>query len=284
MSKQGPRELVTDTLVEEYSRDGVVCLRGAVDAEWIAELRSGVDRNIVDPGERGRVWSKDDSGGVMTYDSQSWQRVSEYRRFIEDSPMAEIAGRVMGSSSATFFFDAVFFRTFGSQFRTPFHQDEPYWSVDGFDTVSAWTPLVPVAKDSSLECVAGSHRWNEKYLQTNFGELTGDERDDVVYVDAAERVPFPNIEGERDRYDVRSWDMEPGDMILFNGRTIHGGSGNLAEGNELKVFNTKWLGDDARVIFRPEGMDPDHSAVMTGAGLAPGDRPGGSMYPTLWSS
>ena len=276
--------LVTDAVVDDYRRDGVVCLRGAIDFEWIDSLRAGVDRNIVAPGDRGRIWNDDGDGQAMQYDSQSWLRVPEYRAFILESPIAEIAARVMGSSAVNFFFDAVFYRTAGNQFRTPFHQDEPFWSVEGFDTCSAWMPLVPVEKQSALECVAGSHRWTERYLQTNFGELTGDPRDQVVYdEDGADgRVPFPDIEGDRDRYDVRSWDMDPGDVVLFNGRTIHGGSGNLPAGRDLKVFNTKWLGDDVRVIFRDEGMDPDHSEVMVAAGLGPGDRVGEPLYPEVW--
>lgn len=250
--------------------------------EWIELLRVGVARNLAAPGDRARVWNDDGDGRAMSYDSQSWLRVPEYREFIEDSPMAEIAARIMGSNAVNFFFDAVFHRTAGNRFRTPFHQDEPFWSVEGFDTCSAWMPLVPVAKESALECVAGSHRWIERYLQTNFGELTGDPRDQIVYDDADDRVPFPDIEGDRERYDIRSWEMEPGDVVVFNGRTIHGGSGNLAEGADLRVFNTKWLGDDVRVIFRDEGMDPDHSAVMTAAGLGPGDRVGPPLYPEIW--
>mgnify|MGYP005715063503 CR=1 FL=1 len=42
-------------------------------------------------------------------------------------------------------------------------------------------PLVPVAKRSALEFVKGSHAWDVRYAQTNFGALTGDERDQVVY-------------------------------------------------------------------------------------------------------
>ncbi|MCP4794135.1 MAG: hypothetical protein GY882_12520, partial [Actinomycetia bacterium] len=78
------------------------------------------------------------------------------------------------------------------------------------------------------------------------------------------------------------WAMEPGDVVVFNARIVHGGSGNLAPDRELKVFNTQWLGDDVRVLFRPEGMDPDNSAVMTEVGLSSGDRIGTDLYPELW--
>ena len=273
---------VTDEQVRTFAEDGVVCLRGAIGPDWIEVLRRGLDRALAGPSERRRIWNADERGGTTTYDSQCWLHVPEYRDFVEGSPMAEIAGGLLQATAVNFFFDAVFVRTAGVRFRTPFHQDEPYWSVDGFDTCSAWTPLVPVARESTLEFVRGSHRWDRRYRQQDFGALTGDGRDRVGYGDDDERVPFPDVDGQRDDFDVVGWAMEPGDVAVFNARTIHGGSGNLAPDRDLRVFNTQWLGDDVRVAFRPEGMDPDHTGVMTAAGLAPGDRVGGEMYPEIW--
>ena len=274
-------DTITDEVIEQYSTDGVVCLRGVISEDWIELLRDGVEHNLTHPSSRGRVWYSDDDGQRSLYDSQVWQDIEQYERFVLESPMAEIAGRLMRASAVNFFFDAIFCRTAGTQFRTPFHQDEPYWSVDGFDTCSAWMPLVEVEKRSALEFVRGSHRWNRRFRQTNFGALTGDERDQVVHDDAPGE-PFPDIEGNRTDFDLVSWDMSPGDVAVFNARMIHGGSGNLRADRDLRVFNTQWLGDDVRVLFRPEGMDPDHSAVMTELGLAPGDRISGSLYPQVW--
>jgi len=257
-------------------------LKGAISDEWIDTLRRGIDFNIANPSDRGRLWNRDEQGRSTFYDSQAWTQVPEYKDFILNSPMAEVAGRTMAVSRVNFYFDAVFVRTPGVKFRTPFHQDEPYWSVMGFDTSSVWMPLVPVAKKSALEFVKGSHRWPERFEQTNFGALTQDDRDQVTYESDPNVLPFPDIEGNRDAYDVLSWDMEPGDVAVFNARTIHGGSGNLDDDRDLKVFNTQWLGDDVRVTFRPEGMDPDHSAVMTEMGLVPGDKIGTSLYPRVW--
>ena len=285
MSSTDPGAVITDDLVEAFDRDGVVCLRGVIDPAWIGSLRAGVEKNIAAPSPRGRIWHRDDQGRTTMYDSQAWQDIPEYRAFVEHSPMGELAGRLMGSAAVNFFFDAIFTRTAGTQFRTPFHQDEPYWSVEGHQTCSCWMPLVPVERRSTLEFVRGSHRWGIRYAQTNFGALTGDERDQVVYRDVgrdAGLVPFPDIEGARDRYEILGWAMEPGDVAVFNARTIHGGSGNLASDRDLKVFNTQWLGDDVRVVFRPEGMDPDHREVMTAHGLGPGDRVGGPLYPEIW--
>ena len=270
---------ITTGNVRDFSEHGVVLLRGMIDADWIGRLRVGIEKNIAAPSARGRIWDRDAAGRVCFYDSQAWRDIAEYRAFIEHSPIAEIAARVLDTTTVNFFFDAVFVRTPGTQFRTPFHQDEPYWSVKGFDTCSIWMPLVAVEKQSALEFVRGSHRWKNRFRQTDFGALTGDARDRRR--DSGDRADeaFPDIEGARENYDLVSWDMRPGDCAAFNARIIHGGSGNLAAGRELKVFNTQWLGDDVRVCFREEGMDPDHSQIMTDAGLKPGDRIGTALYP-----
>jgi len=39
-----------------------------------------------------------------------------------------------------------------------------------------------------------------------------------------------------------------------------------------------------RIVFRDQGMDPDHSEIMTTYGLAPGDRPGTELYPQVWEN
>lgn len=274
--------MITQKDTETFARDGVVFLPQAFDQSWTDLLHEGIEDNISNPSERGRIWDRDAQGRSCFYDSQVWREIRSYKDFALNSPCGEIAGRLMGSSKVSFFFDAVFVRTPGAQFRTPWHQDEPYWSVEGFDTCSIWMPLVAVEKKSALEFVRGSHRWTQKFQQENFGKLTGDDRDQVVF-DNANSVPFPDVENNREDYDIVSWDMQPGDCVAFNARIIHGGSGNLAEGRDLKVFNTQWLGDDVRVKFREEGMDPDHTDVMTSIGLKPGDKPESELYPQVWA-
>ena len=274
--------VVTDEQVRTFATDGVVCLRDAFGPEWIEPLRRGIQKNIAEPSDRARFWDSDAEGRTCFFDNQSWLHIDEYRDFAVDSPAAEVAGRLLGATAVNFFYDAVFVRSPGNRFRTPFHQDEPYWSVEGFDTCSIWMPLVPVARESSLELVRGSHLWSERFRQENFAALTGDDRDAVAYAEGDRAGPLPDIEVDRDAYEILSWAMDPGDVVVFNARMVHGGSGNLAPDRDLQVFNTQWLGDDVRVAFRPEGMDPDHSGVMRAAGLDQGDRIGGDLYPELW--
>lgn len=278
------RQPIDQQDIDTYQTDGVVVLRGVFDADWITLLSDGLDSSRGDPTKRAAVWDRDEKNREMFYDSHAWMRVPAYQRFILESPCAEIAGQLMGSTAVNFFFDAVFCRSPGTQFRTPWHQDEPYWSVSGSQTCSIWMPLVPVAAKNALAVVPGSHQWAAVYRQADFGKLNPDDADipNTDFSMLEDAPPLPDIDAEPERYSPRSFDMEPGDALIFNARCIHGGSGLLPETRELKVFNTKWCGDDVRIAFKPWGMNPDHSSEMTSVGLKPGDRLGTDLYPEVW--
>lgn len=283
MNRELPRPITTDE-IDTYARDGVVCLRGMFDADWVAALSRGLARNMAEPGRRSRIYDRTADNRTFFYDSDSWQRIPEYERFVRESPCAEIAATLMASSKANLFFDAVFIRSSGQPFRTPWHQDEPYWSVEGFQTISIWMPMTPVEKTSALEFVPGSHLWRQRYRQRDFAELNPDGQEGVASarLDGEGWRPMPDFDADPAAWGVRSWDMEPGDCACFNARLFHGGSGRLAEGRELRVFNTKWLGDDVRCAFRPYGMDPDHSDKMRAGGLRHGDPISDAIYPCIW--
>jgi ectoine hydroxylase-related dioxygenase (phytanoyl-CoA dioxygenase family) len=284
MNYDVPRAITSDEIAT-YQRDGVVLLSEMFDRDWIELLNTGLVANCTNPTDRSRLWDRDTAGRSMFWDSQAWQGIEQYRQFIFDSPAARIAGKLMESTHINFYFDAVFVRSAGSQFATPWHQDEPYWSVEGFNTCTIWMPLVPVKRKNALAYVPGTHRLDSVFYQYNFGNLNPDGKTGVDQVDfsSVAEQSFPDIDADPESFGVVSWDMQPGDCVAFNSRIMHGGSGKLDEGCELRVFTTKWLGDDVRIKFRECGMDPDHSTIMTEHGLKPGDRPGTDLYPQIWS-
>lgn len=221
----------------------------------------------------------------MFWDSMAWHGVPEYRRFVEESPAAELAATLLGSDRINFFFDAVFVRSAGSQFETPWHQDEPYWSVEGRDTCTVWMPLNPVKAENALAFVPGSHEGSIVFDQYDFGSLNPDGKTDIDRSDfsAIAEADIPDISADPQAFGVVSWDMEPGDCVVFNSRILHGGSGKLGPEASLPVFTSKWLGDDVRIAVREEGMDPDFSAIMANYGLSAGDRPTTDLLPEIWS-
>ena len=266
--------------IANFNTNGVIFLSNYFTEDWLQLLKTGIEKNILNLGKEKRIWSKENTGQFTFYDSDNWRRIKEYKNFVEESPMKNIAGKLLNTTKVNFFFDAISVRSPGVQFSTPWHQDEPYWSVEGFDTVSIWMPLVDVRKESALSFVPGSHRWGKNFKQQDFGALNPENQKDVNNVSFDDQWELtPDIDADRKKYKVVSWEMKAGDCVAFNARTLHGGGGNLLPNKDLKVFNTQWLGHDVKVCFKDSGMDPDHSEKMRAAGMKSGDELDGELYP-----
>lgn len=92
---------ITRNEYNDYHKNGVVFLPDMFSTDWIELLQSGLASNCEDPADRSRVWDRDAQGGTLFYDSQAWQRIDEYRKFVFESHAAALAGAVMGSTTLT---------------------------------------------------------------------------------------------------------------------------------------------------------------------------------------
>ena len=212
-------ELVSEEIVTTFEHDGVVCLRAVFDEDWLETVGAGMERNFEDPGKYAHYYARDDTGRTYLNDVASWQRIPEYRRYVFDSPAAEIAACLMRSSKVNIFYDSAFYRTAGTTAPTPWHQDVPDWCIRGTQVCSVWTPIDPVPRDSVLEFIRGSHRWDEVFYRPSFfsGAGTHTFESDSRERDKSEhdRVIAPDVETDRDDYEVLAWDMNPGDCVVF---------------------------------------------------------------------
>ena len=121
--------------INEYKNEGVIILRGLFD-DWIDKLQSGFEKVINNPSEHGRENVKEKNNGSFFEDYCNWQRIPEFKDFIENSPAAKIVAEATKSSSVQIFHDHIFSKDPGTTKETPWHQDLPYYCVDGNDTGS----------------------------------------------------------------------------------------------------------------------------------------------------
>jgi ectoine hydroxylase-related dioxygenase (phytanoyl-CoA dioxygenase family) len=178
------------------------------------------------------------------------QSVPEIRDFVLNGPAASIAARLLRSRRINFWADTLWVKDGGTAKRTRWHQDQPFFWVDGRQMCVIWWPLDPVARADSLELVRGSHRWGKWFAP----ELSRKGHD--LYRDgegAFERMP--DIGAHPDRYEIRSWALTPGDCIVFHGSTVHGAPGNSGA-QRRRAISTIWMGDDARYAERPSPGRP----------------------------
>ncbi len=235
--------VITDEEVATFERDGVVCLRGAIDPEWVEKLRTGVESDLREPGPHAEVYTKDNEPGRFFNDFDMWRHVPELKSFVYDGPCAEIAGKLVRSHRINFFYDQLFVKEPGTQTPTYWHQDQPFMAVNGAQFCSSWIPLDPISSELALEFVRGSHLWNRWFAPFD-RFIDGARHTSKVF----ERVP--EIDENRADYDIASWEMEPGDCLFFHGLTLHQGSGNLTEDKPRRVITFRWLGDDTTYILR----------------------------------
>ena len=229
-----------EATIAAYARDGAVLIKGLF-GDQIELIRDGIARNMAAPGPYAAENLKPGETGRFFDDYCNWTRIPEFAQVIEQSPVAQVAAELMGSDSVQMFHDHVLVKEPGTSKPTPWHQDGPYYFVDGRQNVSFWAPVDPVDK-ATLRCVAGSHLWPRPVLPTrwlNEGAFYAEQ-------DAYIPVPDPDAEGMQ----VLEWAMEPGDAVAFHFQCLHGARGNQAAARR-RAFSLRLLGDDARYVERP---------------------------------
>ena len=143
----------------------------------------------------------------------------------------------MDSPVVRLYHDHVLVKEGGTEQRTPWHQDQPYYNVDG-QGISAWIPVDHVPEAGCLELVAGTHRgpW---LMPRTF--LTGQAKWFPEGTLASCRTSRPTADALRSR----RYEMEPGDAIFFDFLTVHGAPGFPFDGRR-RVLSLRYLSDSAR--------------------------------------
>lgn len=257
-------------ILQTYETEGVVCLRQAFDENWIDHLKSWVEIAIQSPGPHAEEYESPDGGGRFFGDLDIARRHEGFREFVQNSPAAEIAGRVMQSRKVNFFYDQLLVKEPGTSAATPWHQDQPYWAVSGRQVCSVWFPLDPVVEDVCVEYVAGSHNW-QAFNPQHFS--------DGSQYEGTGLPPLPDISAKRERYDIRRWALEPGDCLVFQAMIVHGAPGNNST-HRRRALATRWTGDDARYC-----LHAGETAIPTrDPGLKDGDSMDCEDFPVVWQA
>ena len=240
----------------EYQRDGVVVLRDVLTPDEVNSLRVGIDEVVARPSPRAKVASAPDDPGFFIEDFSTWREHPTFESVIRTSRLAEVAADLMGSRTVTMYHDHILVKEPGTRQRTPWHQDQPYYDVEGKQNVSFWIPVDPVSREDCLEVIAGTHRgpW---LMPRSFLDQQ------AKWFPEGSLTEMPDYEVERDRHTIVTADLRPGDCIAFHMLAVHGAPG-VSGANRRRVFSLRLLGDD--MVFAPREWvtSPDMNAVFDG--------------------
>ena len=282
--------LVPPEVRTAYERDGVVKIEEALSETEISLLRQAVDRQIEAADQSPtaydfqhiaeQIWRKSDSidakaatrfdmvkfkrlidldadaralfdeavdgapKGRFLYEAAGWRRHPEIREVAMDSALPEIVASLMQSAYVNFWEDTTFVKTPGATQRTAFHQDYTYFQITGRKCCIAWIALDPAdGETGALEYVRGSHRWGREFAPNLLISQT------ITSGSAGDKLP--DIEANREVFDIIRIDAKPGDVILHDVLVIHGSGGNKSADRTRRGISFRYCGDDVRYADKP---------------------------------
>ncbi len=263
--------LITQELTDAFASDGVVCVRRALDPGEVANAARAIDAVLASPGPLAQVASGADDPGFFIEDFRRWREIGEIEKLARNSRLPQIAAELMSTSQVRFYHDHVLVKEGGTRQRTPWHQDQPYYNVDG-PGVSAWIPVDPVPEAGCLELVAGTHSgpW---LMPRTF--LAGEAR----WFPEGSLAELPDIEADRDAFDIRRFELQPGDAIFFDFLTVHGAPGFPYLGRR-RVLSLRYLSAGARHAPRGWRTSPPFDGLD--AELPAGAIMDHPLFPVVW--
>jgi ectoine hydroxylase-related dioxygenase (phytanoyl-CoA dioxygenase family) len=266
---QRVRRLADDAQVAAFRRDGACCIRGALSPDEVAALTRGIEANLAAPSPRALVASRPDDTGLFIEDFCCWADNPDYRATACDTLLPLLAARLMGSRSVRLYHDHMLTKQAHTQARTPWHQDQPYYNVDGGLNISFWIPVDPVPRAATLEFVAGSHRGPWLMPRTFMDHQ-------AKWFPEGSLADLPDIEADRGAFPIVGWALEPGDLVAFHMLSLHASAGSSTR---RRVFSLRYLGDDMRHAPRAWKTSPDFPGLAER--LPPGAPLDDPLFPLL---
>ena len=264
----------TVDVVEAFRRDGAICVRGALTPAEVALLATGIDANLAAPSPRAIVASRPEDPGRFIEDFCCWQDNPAYREIALHSALPALAAALMGSAQVRLYHDHMLTKEPGTLQRTPWHQDQPYYNVQGLQNVSFWIPVDPVRRHSTLEFVAGSHRGPWLMPRTFLTQQ-------AKWFPEGSLAELPDIDGQREAHRILGWALEPGDLVAVHMLTLHA-AGGVDGDRRQRVFSLRYLGEDMRHAPRAWKTSPDFPGLA--ARLPPGAPLDDPLFPLVWSA
>ncbi len=303
---------VSDAEREAYARDGFVRLKNIYPLSWVELLEAqledvfehqphrAMDQRSVTGGRtqgirvdmaalaNGMIAAVPDAsiaveGGrdapivgrsIVETDATSWH--SGIRRHHLEGPLPEIVADLTGTGKIVFYADQLFLKEPGSRIRTPFHQDEPYFLVQG-EVAVCWVPVDPVTRENGcMGYVRGSHRWGRLFKPSDFvtDDGTFPERDGIEH-SGLETLPPIDVEGP----DVVYLEADPGDVIVHHWSTVHGAAGNVSGSATRRAASVRYALGDSRYFRRASSPEPFRDTLDLRDG-DPLDR--APRFPVVW--
>lgn len=249
---------ITEEEIQTYESDGIVCLRGIFDSDWVRYVRDAIDNVPGGYADRSFLWPIDGA----------------FRDLAFASPVGEIGATLMGSDTCGLLIDILFVKDPHSEDLTRWHHDQPYYRTQGTQLCGMWIGFDSTTlENGGMKWIRGSHKWGKVFDPVPFdGTVTKD-----IYPG---REQAPDIDANPNEFDIVHFDTEPGDCIVDHSLILHSAGPNITD-RPRRAITYALYGDDARYDDIPPTRGMEDSRDF---GLKPGESfpPDHSLAPRIW--
>lgn len=250
---------LTPEQIAQYQRDGAILLKNILTDEEKTLLEQGFEESRHNPGKRCTSASSPTGEGETFMETFPSINSPSLKKLLAIGRIPEIAARMMEAPSAQLVLGQIFYKAKGTIIPTPWHQDTPYLRLRGDDMIRVWVTADFSPKEITLQIVRGSHRWGIVFdpgLQGDKNSHIKETKGRVIQIASGQGPKVPDIEKYRDSFDILTWDVEPGDALVFNGNMIHSAGGIQDYPTHRRAYTTMWGGPDLSYITPPDNALP----------------------------
>ena len=255
-------------------------LKGKFDIKWIEKLKVGINKAKINPSPRFTNHTKDEKLPSYLEDFWTWDLHEEFTETLFIIlPQLKLPQNYLEAKKINLVMDNWFFREAGSKSKPPFHHDISYFDFEGSMCV-LWIPLEPVKKQDGIAWVKGSHLWNKLFLRTRFNDGHKVDGEEGI-VNGLKYELTPDIIGNKENYEFLEWDLEIGDCVYFDIRTLHGALHETTPKSDVNRFTLRMAKENSKIIYRGDWAREER-AIMEANGYKNGDDLNGKMFPVLY--
>ena len=169
----------------------------------------------------------------------------EHEQVMFESGAGEVARQLTVTRRLRWIYDQLFDSSDpgDSVAGTPWHQDTSYGLADSHRIVRVWMPVDHVPGETGIEVVRGSHLWK-------------------VERGWAGRIELRDIEANRRAFDIVGYEVDAGDVVAFNYRSLHHAGGGVNFSEKRKAFAILYADD--RLALRHRSPLETHGAAWHG--------------------
>jgi len=244
---------VGNDAISAYKQDGVICLRGVFDQNWLDIIESGIEQYFLTKrtdGDAANVEVKHGGdSGSFHYATLMWKHLEAFRKIIFDSHAPDLFGSVLETKHLNLYYDFLLIKEAGCKKAiTPWHQDHSYYCLNGHQIINCWIGLDQIPEQTALRFVKGSHVDYPVHKAIHFAP--GQEYKGVI-----KERPLPPDFDQIAEVEILSCDLNPGDALVWNSRTFHSAPGNSLD-RRRAALSLNFCGDDVTYFDMPQDPDP----------------------------